>query len=194
MAPRGLTKRGRIAASTVSAAVGLVLLVGCGGEEGGSGTELAQGPAVAGFEFANASAVREGEPVGQRFTCDGEDVSPALAWTGVPGGTQGLVLVLEDPDAPGGTFTHWLVYGVDPGSTALPEAAAAALQGENDFGATSYGGPCPPEGEEHRYVFRLLALHAPPELEPGADRTAFDEAVAPHVLAEARLTATYARP
>jgi Raf kinase inhibitor-like YbhB/YbcL family protein len=112
----------------------------------------------------------------------------------VPEGTQELALVLEDPDAPGGTFTHWLVYGVDPGSTWLPKGATPARQGENDFGDDAYGGPCPPEGEEHRYVFRLLALHLPLELEPGVDRAAFDEAVAPHVLAEARLTATYARP
>jgi Raf kinase inhibitor-like YbhB/YbcL family protein len=172
----------------------LTLATGCGGGGGGSGTSLAEGPAVEGFAFTTGSAVEEGLAIDARYTCDGENISPELAWRGVPEGTQELALVLEDPDAPGGTFTHWLVYGVDPGSTGLPKGATPARQGENDFGDDAYGGPCPPEGEEHRYVFRLLALHLPLELEPGVDRAAFDEAVAPHVLAEARLTATYARP
>ncbi len=174
----------------------------CGGGGGGSGTELEQGAAVAGFRFTERSAVADGEPVDARFTCDGENLAPGLGWEGVPGATQELVLALEDPDAPGATFTHWLVYGLDPRSTDLPEgipqeaevAALAGLrQGENDFGDVGYGGPCPPSGEGHGYVFRLLALDAPVELEAGADRAAFDEAVAPHVLAETRLTATYAR-
>jgi Raf kinase inhibitor-like YbhB/YbcL family protein len=167
-------------------------VVSCGGG-GGGGTELEQGPAVAGFEFADTSDVAEGEAIEVRFTCDGEEISPELAWEGVPEGTQELALALEDPDAPGATFTHWLVYGIDPTVTMLAGAEMLS-QGENDFGDTGYGGPCPPHGEEHRYVFRLLALDAQAGLEPGADRAAFDEAVAPLVLAEARLTATYARP
>jgi Raf kinase inhibitor-like YbhB/YbcL family protein len=167
-------------------------VVSCGGG-GGGGTELEQGPAVAGFEFADRSDVAEGESIEVRFTCDGEEISPELAWEGVPEGTQELALALEDPDAPGATFTHWLVYGIDPTVTMLAGAEMLS-QGENDFGDTGYGGPCPPHGEEHRYVFRLLALDAQAGLEPGADRAAFDEAVAPLVLAEARLTATYARP
>jgi Raf kinase inhibitor-like YbhB/YbcL family protein len=147
---------------------------------------------VAGFEFTDASEVKEGESIATRFTCDGANVPPSLVWTGVPEGVQELALVLEDPDAPGGTFTHWLAWGVEPTATQLP--AAGVQEGQNDFGKTGYGGPCPPSGETHRYVFRLLALHIAVELEQGADRTAFDDAVAPHVLAEARLTATYQRP
>jgi Raf kinase inhibitor-like YbhB/YbcL family protein len=169
----------------------ILVFVGCGGG-GGSGTTLERGPAIAGFEFTDESAVREGESIATRFTCDGESVSPALAWTGVPGGTAELALVLEDPDAPGGTFTHWLLYRIGPSTTEL--SGATAREGKNDFGDTGYGGPCPPSGEEHRYVFRLLALHAAVDLEEGADRAAFDEALSAHVLAEARLTATYARP
>jgi hypothetical protein len=166
-------------------------VVGCGG--GGSGTELERGPTVAGFEFADRSDVAEGESIEVRFTCDGEEISPELAWEGVPEDTQELALALEDPDAPGATFTHWLVYGIEPTVTMLAGAEMMS-QGENDFGDTGYGGPCPPRGEEHRYVFRLLALDAQVGLEPGADRATFDEVVAPLVLAEARLTATYARP
>ncbi len=179
----------------------LLALAGCGGGEG-SGTDLEQGPVAAGFRFTDASAVAEGMPIDARFTCDGENISPDLSWGGVPDGTHELALAVEDPDAPGATFTHWLVYGLDPRSSDLPEgipqeaevAALAGLrQGENDFGDLGYGGPCPPGGDEHRYIFRLLSLDAPVELEPGADRAAFDGTVAPHVLAEARLTGTYAR-
>jgi len=187
--------RSRLIALLCAAAL---FLGGCGGG-GGSGTNLEQGPAAEGFAFTAASTVSEGEPIDSRFTCDGEDASPALSWDGVPEGTQELALVLEDPDAPGATFTHWLEYGLHPRPTSLAEGVGSAsilrlLAGENDFGDLGYGGPCPPRGEEHRYVFRLLALDATVDLEPGADRAAFDEAVAPYVLAEARLTATYARP
>ena len=166
-------------------------VVSCGGG-GGSGTEVGQGPTAAGFEFADRSDVAEGESIEVRFTCDGEEISPKLAWKGVPDDTQELALALEDPDAPGATFTHWLVYGIEPTVTMLAGAEMLS-QGENDFGETGYSGPCPPAGEEHRYVFRLLALDAKSGLERGVDRAAFDEAVAPLVLAEARLTATYKR-
>ena len=179
----------------------VLVLAGCGGG-GGSGTSLEPGPTAAGFDFTGRSAVAEGEPIDARYTCDGENLAPALSWGGVPDGTQELALAVEDPDAPGATFTHWLVYGLDPRSADLPEgipqeaevaALAGVRQGENDFGDAGYGGPCPPGGDEHRYVFRLLALDTPLDLEPGADRAAFDDVVAPHVLAEAQLTATYAR-
>jgi hypothetical protein len=183
----------------------LLAVAGCGGG-GGSGTELEEGPKVAGFEFASESNVGEGEPIDRRFTCDGIDVSPWLAWRGAPEGTREIALVVEDPDAPGATFTHWTLFGIPasiswlyvgvPGDAMAPAPREMGLilrQGENDFERIGYGGPCPPGGEEHRYVFRLLALQAPVELEAGADRASFDEAVAPLVLAEARLTATYER-
>lgn len=168
----------------------LVVLAACGGG-GGSGTELEQGPAASGFEFTGASDVRSGEPIDVRFTCDGEDVAPELAWKGIPAGTAELAFALEDPDAPGGTFTHWLVFRLPASSMGI--AAGGLHEGENDFDSTGYRGPCPPQGDEHDYVFRLFALDAPIELEDGATRDAFDDAVAPHVLAEARLVAPYRR-
>lgn len=155
-----------------------------------------------GFAFTGGSAVADGTAVDVRYTCDGEDLSPALAWEDVPEGTQELALAVDDPDAPGGTFTHWLAWGIDPAVSRLPEGVPGEAmtagtpilrQGRNDFGRKGYGGPCPPRGSEHRYVFRLLALDAPVDLEAGAGRRAFDEAVAPLVLAEARLTARYRR-
>jgi Raf kinase inhibitor-like YbhB/YbcL family protein len=172
-------------------AAALLFLAACGGG-GGSGTKLEQGPAVAGFAFTEESDVAEGKPIDVRFTCDGEDVAPALAWKGVPGEAKQLALALEDPDAPGGTFTHWLVYGLDASATGLP-GPPSIREGKTDFDDTGYRGPCPPEGDEHDYVFRLFALDAPIDLEAGADRAEFDDAVAPHVLSEARLTAPYRR-
>jgi Raf kinase inhibitor-like YbhB/YbcL family protein len=183
----------------LAALLAVSAVTGCG-SGGGAGSGLERGSTVAGFEFTDASAVKEGEPIAARYTCDGENVPPALAWTGVPDGAKELALVLEDPDAPSGTFTHWLLYRLDAATTELSETRAGwtgyaplADEGKNDFGKVGYGGPCPPRGETHRYVFRLLALNDSVELEQGADRAAFDDAVSPHVLAEARLTATYAR-
>jgi Raf kinase inhibitor-like YbhB/YbcL family protein len=170
----------------------LVLLVvgaGCGGD----GVE---------FGFTEDSGVVDGEPIPIFFTCDGEDSSPTLAWSGVPDGAQELAIVVEDPDAPGGTFTHWLVYGLDPDLDSLPNGIGpepqmgsprALKQGENDFGRVGYEGPCPPPGEEHDYVFRLVALHAPMDLAPGATRTELDAAIEPHVLDETSITAPYGR-
>ena len=177
--------------------VAVLVLAACGGDGGGSGASVDEGPTAAGFVFTDAGEVAEGGSIDARFTCDGEDVSPALAWTGVPGDAEQLALVLVDPDARGGAFTHWLVYSIAPTAEGLPRAlapdASHVRQGLNDFDEIGYGGPCPPEGEEHEYVFRLLALHNPIELEQGADGGAFDEAVSPHVLAETRLTAHYRR-
>jgi Raf kinase inhibitor-like YbhB/YbcL family protein len=169
----------------------VLALAGCAGGEGSSGVE--SGPIVEGFELRGVNSVAEGKPIPEHCTCDGEDAAPALAWTGVPEGTQELALVLEDPDAPGGgAFTHWLVWGIDPAKTSLDETSGVS-QGRNDFGGTGYQGPCPPRGQTHHYVFRLLALHKAVELQNTADRASFDYAVGPHVFAEARLTATYGR-
>jgi len=175
-----------------------VVLTGCGGK--GAEPKMTTGPAVEGFAFTSASEVENGKPVPARFTCDGKDVSPKLVWTGVPDGAKELALVLEDPDAPSGTFTHWLVYDLNLsvsefGATGWTAYAPGGppRDGTNDFGKLGYGGPCPPRGQTHHYVFRLLALDKKLDLEPASDRSAFEKAIAGHVLAEARLTTTYAR-
>jgi Raf kinase inhibitor-like YbhB/YbcL family protein len=184
-----------------TALLAAALATACGGDDEEPADPVATGASVPGFVFTE-SGVAEGEPIDPRYTCDGDDVSPALAWEGVPAGAAELALVVEDPDAPGGTFTHWLVYGVDPGVTALPEGVPvgadvagppALRQGVNDMGAAGYGGPCPPGGEEHRYVFRLFALDEALGLEGGASRDDVLGAIEGHVIAETRLTATYAR-
>jgi len=176
----------------------VVAVAACGGDDE---EPLPTGAGAPGFVFGE-SAVADGEPVDSRFTCDGDDVSPELAWQGVPTGSAELAVVMDDPDAPGGSFTHWLVYGIDSGETALPEAVPEGAtvagppslrQGENSFGTVGYGGPCPPGGETHRYVFRLLALDEETGLEGGASRDELLDALQGHVLAETSLTATYAR-
>jgi hypothetical protein len=187
----------------VAMVVPLVFAVGaCGGDddEAAESACVPHLPATT-LTFA-ASAVADCEPIDARYTCDGEDVSPALSWEGVPPGTAEFALIVDDPDAPGGTFTHWLVYGLDPGDTALPEGVPeggmiagppSLSQGTNDFGTVGYGGPCPPGGETHRYVFRLLALDQRLDLADGASRDDLLAAVESHVHAVTQLTATYAR-
>ena len=158
-------------------------------------------PAFASFRITSASDVHAGKAIPKRFTCDGNDVAPKLVWRGVPKKAKELALVLEDPDAPGGTFTHWLTYGLSPSTTewgragwaAYPPGGAAPRVGRNDFGRVGYSGPCPPPGQTHHYVFRLLALTRKLTLQRGANRATFDRAVAHHVLAQARLVAPYAR-
>jgi Raf kinase inhibitor-like YbhB/YbcL family protein len=141
-----------------------------------------------------SSAFERGAAIPQRYTCEGDDLSPPLAWSGLPEGTRSLALILDDPDAPRGTFTHWLGWGIDPATGGLPEGQSAPVEGRNDFGRTGYGGPCPPPGHgPHRYVFRLYALDDELSLEAGADKPALEEAITGRSLGVAELTGTYER-
>ena len=139
-----------------------------------------------------SSAFADGEPIPAKHTCDGDDVSPALAWADPPEGTVSLALCLDDPDAGRYPFTHWLAWNLPPEGT-LGEGEAAPAEGRNDFGAPGYRGPCPPPGKPHRYVFALYALDAEPELGPSDRRLSFDKAIDGHVLATSQLTGTYRR-
>jgi Raf kinase inhibitor-like YbhB/YbcL family protein len=141
----------------------------------------------------SSRAFAEGEPIPAKHTCDGDDVSPPLAWTDLPEGTMSVALCLDDPDAGRYPFTHWLAWNLPPAAGALAEGEAAPAEGRNDFGAPGYRGPCPPPGKPHRYVFTLYALDAEPELGPSDRRLSFDEAIDGHVLATAGLTGTYRR-
>jgi Raf kinase inhibitor-like YbhB/YbcL family protein len=138
-----------------------------------------------------------------RNTCDGNDVSPALEWTGAPDGTRSLVLIVDDPDAPDPaapkrTWVHWVLFDIPPTATGLPEGVAARAlpagtrEGLNDWNRTGYGGPCPPVGR-HRYYFRLYALDAPLGALAHPTRGAVDEAMRGHVRETAELMGTYAR-
>jgi len=141
-----------------------------------------------------SSAFADGQSIPRRHSCEGEDLSPPLSWTGVPDGASSLALIVDDPDAPGGTFTHWLAWGLEPAAGGLGEGEAAPLKGRNDFGETGYRGPCPPPGHgTHRYFFRLHALEDELELEPGAGRAELERALARRSVAVAELLGTYER-
>jgi Raf kinase inhibitor-like YbhB/YbcL family protein len=138
--------------------------------------------------FQNAQAIQD------RHTCEGEDHSPPLRWTNVPEGTRSLALVVDDPDAPGGVFTHWIAGGLDPAADGRGEGEPAPSEGQNDFGTTGYRGPCPPPGHgRHRYVFRLYALDTALELGAGAAKAELEQAIEGHVLTTAELVGTYER-
>ena len=146
-------------------------------------------------DFAlTSSAFGNGEEIPSRHACEGEDVSPALSWSDVPAGSRALALVVDDPDAPVGTFTHWLATGIDPAAGGLAEGQSAPVEGQNDFGALGWSGPCPPPGHgAHRYFFRLHALDAPLDVGFRSGRSEFDQALAGHVLATAELMGTFER-
>ena len=139
-------------------------------------------------------AFRGGEKIPEKFTCKGENVNPPLQFPGVPGEARSLVLIVEDPDAPSGLFTHWLVWNIDPTARQISEKSspAGAVQGTNDFGKIGYGGPCPPSGT-HRYFFRIFALDQKLDLKSGAKRKELDKAMAGHILARGELMARSTR-
>jgi Raf kinase inhibitor-like YbhB/YbcL family protein len=146
-------------------------------------------------DFAITSdAFTDGDEIPRRHTCEGEDVSPALSWSDPPTGTRALALVVDDPDAPVGTFTHWLAANIGPDAGGLAEGESAPVAGSNDFGTAGWSGPCPPPGHgTHRYFFRLHALDAPLDIGLRSGRREFDQALAGHVLATAELVGTYER-
>ncbi|MBH8563222.1 YbhB/YbcL family Raf kinase inhibitor-like protein [Nostoc sp. CENA67] len=134
-----------------------------------------------------------------KYTCDGADISPPLIWDEVPKGTQSIVLIVDDPDAPGGTFVHWVVYDIPATIRQLPEKIAAVkplpdggVQGKNDFGKLGYGGPCPPSGI-HRYFFKIYALDQELSLPAGATKNQILTAIESHILAKADLIGRYKR-
>ena len=139
-------------------------------------------------------AFDEGEPIPERYSCDGDDVSPPLEWSFLPDGTASLALIVHDPDAPSGDFTHWLAWNIDPSPERLDEGAPVPAEGTHGFGRTGYAGPCPPPGHgSHRYFFHLYALDGELDLEAGAAKEQLQEALDGRVLGEARLMGTYER-
>jgi Raf kinase inhibitor-like YbhB/YbcL family protein len=141
-----------------------------------------------------------GQAIPAEYTCDGDNVSPHLRWSGVPERARSLVLVVDDPDSPSGTWAHWILYDLPPDVTELPEAQPdlgelpdGAKRGRNSFKNIGYGGPCPPKGPPHRYYFRLYALDTTTRLAAGASRQEVEAAMAGHILAEAELMGTYQR-
>ncbi|WP_029895346.1 YbhB/YbcL family Raf kinase inhibitor-like protein [Desulfohalovibrio reitneri] len=145
-----------------------------------------------------SAAFDDGKPIPKKYTCDGKDLSPPLAFSGLPGGTASVALICDDPDAPGGTFTHWVLFDLPPDTAGLEEGMAAATlpgkaaHGVNSFGKATYGGPCPPGGT-HRYYFTLYALDRELGLDEGVDKDAVLHAMQGHVLDKGEFMGTYAR-
>jgi Raf kinase inhibitor-like YbhB/YbcL family protein len=181
----------------------LLSFAGCPREQRDTGVSApAAGAATAeaGRLTLASPALKEGQPIDKRFTCDGADASPALSWTSAPRGTASFALVVDDPDAPSGVFTHWLLWGVPAARSSLPEKVERTgevkeigRQGKNDFDELGWRGPCPPAGKPHRYRFTLHALSVGPELAAGASKAELERAMAGKVLGQSTLTATYQR-
>lgn len=146
-----------------------------------------------------STAFEEGGAIPPRYTCDGLDISPPLGWGSLPDGAQSLALIADDPDAPSGTFVHWVLYNLPRDTLRLPEDVPAqetlpsgAVQGLNGAGRIGYVGPCPPSGT-HRYFFKIYALDTELDLEPGATKEDLVSVTEEHILAEGRLMGTYRR-
>jgi Raf kinase inhibitor-like YbhB/YbcL family protein len=181
--------------------VAVPLLASC---SGGTATEsiLPDSPKAQTIRL-RSSAFEEGGTIPKVHTCDGQGTSPPLAWSEVPASARSLALVVEDPDAPMGTFTHWILFNVPPDVKELPGGLSgeeqirigpegpSARQGKNGFGKVGYGGPCPPKGSTHHYVFRLYALDQTVEPAQAASREALLRVMKGHVIAEGRLTGTF---
>jgi Raf kinase inhibitor-like YbhB/YbcL family protein len=151
------------------------------------------------FQISSA-AFSNGEAIPKKFTCDGPDVSPQLSWKEAPAATQSFALITDDPDAPAGTWVHWVLYNLPANTRELPEGmekqerlATGALQGRNDFRRIGYGGPCPPPGKPHRYYFKLFALDTKLDLKAGATKPDLEHAMKGHILGEAELVGRYGR-
>ena len=147
-----------------------------------------------------STAFADGQPIPAKYTCDGKDVSPPLQWTNTPPNTKSFALIADDPDAPMGTWVHWVAYNLSPSTGALPEGVEKsqfitgnAMQGLNDFHRLGYGGPCPPSGKPHRYFFKIYALDTMLNLTPGLTKRELLQATNGHVLAEGQLMGTYQR-
>jgi Raf kinase inhibitor-like YbhB/YbcL family protein len=176
----------------------MIFLCACGGSPQDIATvpkEETEGAKMA--INVTSTAFEEGGAIPPRYTCDGLDISPPLSWSSLPDGAQSLALIADDPDAPSGTFVHWVLYNLPPDTLRLLEDVpkqetlpSGAVQGLNGAGRIGYRGPCPPSGT-HRYFFKIYALDTELDLEPGATKEDLVSVMEEHVLAEGRLMGTY---
>jgi len=148
----------------------------------------------------SSTAFKEGDKIPVKYTCDGQDMSPPLVWSEPPPVTKAFALIVDDPDAPGGVFTHWVLFNLPANVRQLGEGIPAqerlengALQGKNDFGRIGYGGPCPPRGPAHRYRFTVYALDKPLDSKPSASKKQLLDVMKGHILTEGQLMGTYQR-
>lgn len=173
-------------------------LASCGARDGAS-NQGKEGSVVEKTTFAklslNTDAFREGEPIPAQYTCDGAGQSPALRWGEPPPGTRSFALVIDDPDAPGGTFRHWGVYDIPSSARSIGQAQHLGTEVKNDFGQAGYGGPCPPKGHgAHHYHFKLFALSVDHlDVPASANAADVEQAAKRHAIAEGELVGTFER-
>lgn len=142
----------------------------------------------------SSSAFSEAQSIPEKYSCDGQNVSPPLRWEGTPENTRSIAVIVDDPDAPSGTFTHWVLYDLPPKTTQLEEGSSGGgKEGINGFRKAGYGGPCPPPNNTHRYFFRVYALDIHSLGGPGLSKQAASAAVKGHILAEGALMGKYRR-
>jgi Raf kinase inhibitor-like YbhB/YbcL family protein len=146
-----------------------------------------------------SNAFVQGQPIPAKYTCTGENVSPALSWGEPPAGSQSFALIMDDPDAPGGTWVHWVLFNIPASARGLPESFPAnatlpdgSMSGDSSFGSPGYGGPCPPSGT-HRYFFKLYALDEMLGIPPHANKGELEKAMVGHILAQGELMGTFTR-
>jgi Raf kinase inhibitor-like YbhB/YbcL family protein len=159
----------------------------------------AQGARTMAFAMSSMS-FQNGGDIPRKFTCDGADVSPELSWSEPPAGTQSFALIADDPDAPSGTWTHWVLFDVPPATSSLAEGVSkidelpgGERQGRNDFHKIGYNGPCPPPGKPHRYFFKLYALDRKLVLKPATSKQEVEQAMQGHILGDAKWMGKYQR-
>jgi len=184
-----------------AASIALFLLCSCdSGDGAGPNTQARKAPEAAKARLTvTSSAFKEGGEIPSKYTCDGANVSPSVAWKPTPKGARSFALICDDPDAPRGTWVHWVAFDIPPSVKGLPESvpplprlAVGGKHGTNDFRTLGYGGPCPPSGT-HRYFFRVYALDRTLGLEPGITKARLVKAIEGHVIGEGRLMGRYAR-
>jgi Raf kinase inhibitor-like YbhB/YbcL family protein len=195
---------------TVAVCLGLAFSAGCSASPAASQaldativSQAADPTQTGGHMMAiqvTSSAFTNGSPIPIKFTCDAQNVSPQLSWTGLPAGTKSLALITHDPDAPMGDFLHWVIFdipatlgGLPEGVPTLPTVQGVGVQGANGAHKIGYMGPCPPKGKPHHYMFELYALDGMLGLKPGSTRADLENAMQGHILAQGLLMGTYSR-
>jgi len=168
----------------------IVLLAGCKANDAAPASEGGTDMTIQ----ITSTAFTEGGKIPRIYTCDDQNVSPPLSWTGVPTTTVSLALIMDDPDAPSGTWVHWVLYNLAPDITNLDQGKTGlGTDGKNDFNRLGYGGPCPPRGSTHRYYIKLYALDRNLDLKSGATKSQVENAMRGHILAQGQLMGRYGR-
>src|SRR6266705_1883006 len=190
----------RMTSAILAVALATLVLLGCAKAPQPAATQPGANHKENKMEFKlTSTSFKEGEPIPRQHTCDGVNVSPALEWSGAPPTAKTFAIICDDPDAPSGTWVHWVLYNLPADKIGLVENVPATekvpgdgLQGTNDFKKIGYGGPCPPSGT-HRYFFKIYALDNELPLKPGATKADLEKAMDGHVISQGQLIGTYRR-